>query len=228
MGYTFKNVTAEEQFKDIFCTLQGFATTQFNYGAENGCSFTMNSYDYRVRLDYPYAGTISVTCNECNCGHDDSWTAEFSIKEDDITITAFRKYRRSYKHERYLKKADRMCCIAACLVKFGYLRESRWPSKSDKIKEYLCMLWEKEYSGQGCLPRCYSWRKKAVTLGQIKYGNPAKIVQKKIDEFAKLVQAGVPLPPLVCLNGELIDGYHRYHAYMKCGRSELIEIYTNN
>ena len=104
-----------------------------------------------------------------------------------------------------------------------------WPSESDEINKYLCGLWNYEYPKQGCLPSVYTWVRKTVALSQIAYRKPySKLSQKKISHFIALINSGISLPPLVCLNDELLDGFHRYQAYKKCGRNDGIDIYINS
>ena len=98
---------------------------------------------------------------------------------------------------------------------------------AEEIKNYLCELWRSEYPSQGCLPAYYSWKLKRMPLLEIVYGNPAGISREKVNNFIQLIQSGAVLQPLVCFNGELIDGYHRYHAYKKCGIVEA-DVYIND
>ena len=104
---------------------------------------------------------------------------------------------------------------------------NQWPFDSDRIKEHLCDIWKHEYPEQGCLPCYYSWEKVCISLSDVKYGTPTKISQDKIKEFIAIIKSGKQFPPLICFNGELIDGYHRYHAYKKLGITKNIEIYRN-
>ena len=104
----------------------------------------------------------------------------------------------------------------------------QWAIEPEEIKKYLCDLWKLEYPGQICLPSFYSWEIKKTSLCHIVYGKPAsKISKQKINNFIQLINSGVALQPLVCLNGELIDGYHRYNAYKKCNIFDDINIYLN-
>jgi len=103
-----------------------------------------------------------------------------------------------------------------------------WPSEPGNIKRYLCDLWGREYPEQGCLPLYYTWKHKSISISQIKYGNPFRISPDKVDAYVKLLCSGISLPPLVCLYGELIDGYHRYHAFKKFGLfTDSIDVYMN-
>ena len=101
-------------------------------------------------------------------------------------------------------------------------------TKSNEIKDYLCKLWKQEYPAQGIIPAYYEWKRKNVPISHIVCGEHYHgISQEKVGKFVELIKSGVELPPLVCLNGELIDGYHRYHAYKAVDNSDSVDIYVN-
>lgn len=105
----------------------------------------------------------------------------------------------------------------------------QWPHEPEKIKTYLCDLWHREYPDQGCLPFYYSWVRRSVPLSHIVVGKPSiHPSQEKVDEYIAMLFSGKKLPPLVCLYGDLVDGYHRYLAYREVGVfTDSIEIYAN-
>jgi hypothetical protein len=131
--------------------------------------------------------------------------------------------------ERYDGKTQYELSFLTSLRKYIQIITQDWPSESDAIKSYLCGLWNYEYPKQGCLPSCYTWVRKTVTLSQIVCDKPhSKLSQKKVNSFIELINSDISLPPLVCLNGELLDGFHRYQAYKKCGRNDGVDIYINS
>jgi len=131
--------------------------------------------------------------------------------------------------ESYESKTQRELSIVANLRKYIQIITQDWPSESAAIKKYLCGLWNYEYPKQGCLPSYYTWARKAIALSQIAYRKPySKLSQKKVNNFVELINSGISLPPLVCLNDELLDGFHRYHAYKRCGYNDGIDIYINS
>jgi len=125
--------------------------------------------------------------------------------------------------ESYDNKTQHELSLAADLRKYIQIITQDWPLEPDEIKKFLCGLWKYEYPEQGYIPSCYTWARKTVSISQIRYGQPyAKLSQKKVNKFIELINSDASLPPLVCLNDELLDVYHRYHAYKKCGRSDGI------
>jgi len=109
------------------------------------------------------------------------------------------------------------------------VNKDQWPSDPPEIKRYLIDLWKQCYPEQGRLPFYYNWIRKSIPISHIIYGNPhGGISREKVSEFVKLLFSGVSLPPVVCLYGELIDGYHRYHAHKELGLfSNCIDVYMN-
>jgi len=130
--------------------------------------------------------------------------------------------------ENYDNKTEHELSLVADLRKYIRIVSQDLPCEPNEIKKYLCGLWNYEYPKQGCLPSFYTWVRKTVSLSQIVYLKPySKLSQKKISHFIALIKSGVSLPPLVCLNDELLDGHHRYQAYKKCGCYDGIDIYIN-
>lgn len=95
---------------------------------------------------------------------------------------------------------------------YNYFTEQR------PLKEALRMLWAKEYPNQpAALIESYQWERVRVPLLSIRCIGKPKSIKKARLYLDKLRQGIVVFPPLVCWNGEVIDGFHRYWAYEKAG-----------
>ena len=84
---------------------------------------------------------------------------------------------------------------------------------NQEIKAYLAELWHKEYPKQkGFIDfiLSFDWEVCKAELSKLQCGKPHK--SEKVKKYANLLSKGTQLPPLVVINGEVIDGYHRYHA----------------
>jgi len=105
----------------------------------------------------------------------------------------------------------------------------QWPTEPEEIKLYLCDLWLRKYPDQGCLPFYYSWVRKRVHISRIICGKPGyRLSEEKVNGYIAQLLSGKSLAPLVCLYGELLDGYHRYGAYRDAGVFlDNIDIYLN-
>lgn len=94
------------------------------------------------------------------------------------------------------------------------------------ITDYLVKLWKKEYPKQdrGFL-HVSEWEEKRVLLSSLDCDKPQNL--KKVQRYLNMLQEGtVQFPPLVCINGTVIDGQHRYWAYIQAGYESVI-IYQN-
>lgn len=94
------------------------------------------------------------------------------------------------------------------------------------IKQTLLKLWEKEYPDQGLgLIRAYDWEEALVPIGLLSAGPPRDL--KKAKRYLKLMQTkAVEFPPIVSLNGIVVDGLHRYWAMCRAGFI-MVQIYHN-
>ena len=93
------------------------------------------------------------------------------------------------------------------------------------ITDYLTALWKKEYPRQdrGFLYAC-EWEEKRVPLSSLSSDKPRSL--QKARRYLELLRAGTRFPPLVCVNGTVIDGQHRFWAYAQAGY-EFVTIYQN-
>ena len=88
---------------------------------------------------------------------------------------------------------------------------------SNFITMRLESLWKQEYPEQdrGFIHTC-EWEELTVPIDQLTAGKPADM--KKAQYYLKLLWAGkVDFPPLVSVNGVVIDGLHRFWAYQQMG-----------
>lgn len=84
---------------------------------------------------------------------------------------------------------------------------------NEQIKSYLADLWRKEYPQQVSFIDyilSFDWEVCKAEIQKLKCGKPHR--KAKVEKYATLLSKGIQLPPLVVINGEVIDGYHRYHA----------------
>lgn len=103
--------------------------------------------------------------------------------------------------------------------------ESEPRLRRKRIKGELLEIWKKEYPDQGThLIESYTWDEDVVEMAKIQCKRPASMV--KVKRILDLLQNGAEFPPIVCLNGEAIDGIHRYWAHKQAG-SSVIRIYYN-
>ena len=87
-------------------------------------------------------------------------------------------------------------------------------------------LWKQEYPEQdrGFIHTC-EWEELTVPIDQLTAGKPADM--KKAQYYLKLLWAGkVDFPPLVSVNGVVIDGLHRFWAYQQMGY-QTVTVYQN-
>ena len=97
---------------------------------------------------------------------------------------------------------------------------------SNFITMRLETLWKQEYPEQdrGFIHTC-EWEELTVPMDQLTAGKPADM--KKAQHYLKLLRAGeVDFPPLVSVNGMVIDGLHRYWAYQQMGY-QTVTVYQN-
>lgn len=87
-------------------------------------------------------------------------------------------------------------------------------------------LWKQEYPGQdrGFIHTC-EWEELTVPMKELTAGKPTDM--DKARHYLKLLQEGYSgFPPLVSVNGMVIDGLHRFWAYQQMGY-QAVTIYQN-
>ncbi len=87
-------------------------------------------------------------------------------------------------------------------------------------------LWKQEYPGQdrGFIHTC-EWEELTVPMKELTAGKPTDM--NKARHYLKLLQEGYSgFPPLVSVNGMVIDGLHRFWAYQQMGY-QVVTIYQN-
>ena len=87
-------------------------------------------------------------------------------------------------------------------------------------------LWKREYPGQdrGFIHTC-EWEELTVPTRDLTAGKPTDM--NKAQHYLKLLQEGYTgFPPLVSVNGMVIDGLHRFWAYQQMGY-QTVTIYQN-
>ena len=100
--------------------------------------------------------------------------------------------------------------------------------QSNDITQYLHSLWKKEYPKQdaGFIDTC-EWEEKVIPLRDIIIDHPNDHINlQKVRKYHEQVEAGTVFPPVICVNGFIIDGFHRYHAY-KQAEAEYVHVYQN-
>lgn len=101
-----------------------------------------------------------------------------------------------------------------------------YPDEPEEIRQYIGRLWKKEYPGQcpNTVMSCV-WEYRLIALSALHGDNPHSL--KKAKRYLSLLREGIVIfPPLVCINGEVIDGLHRFWAYREAG-FEVVRIYQN-
>lgn len=99
--------------------------------------------------------------------------------------------------------------------------------QSELIKDYIKNLWKKEYPEQNpnYLLRI-EWEEKLIPINEITCNLSPKNM-KKAKKYAKLIKEGIfNFSPIICINNEIIDGYHRFWAY-KQNNFQYVKIYVN-
>ena len=97
---------------------------------------------------------------------------------------------------------------------------------SNFITVRLEELWKQEYPGQarGFIHTC-EWEELTVPMKELTAGKPTDM--NKAQHYLKLLQEGYSgFPPLVSVNGMVIDGLHRFWAYQQMGY-QAVTIYQN-
>lgn len=92
--------------------------------------------------------------------------------------------------------------------------------------EYLKQLWKREYpeQGLGLITSC-QWETHRVPLKSLRCDPPRDMAKAR--RYYKALAAGqADFPPLVCINGMVIDGQHRFWAYRKFG-TQMVSIIQN-
>ena len=87
-------------------------------------------------------------------------------------------------------------------------------------------LWKQEYPGQdrGFIHTC-EWEELTVPMKELTADKPTDM--NKAQHYLKLLQEGyTDFPPLVSVNGMVIDGLHRFWAYQQMGY-QTVTIYQN-
>ena len=96
------------------------------------------------------------------------------------------------------------------------------------ITAYLHALWKTEYPRQdaGFISTC-EWEEATVPLGSLVIDPPKNHMDlAKAKRYKEQMEAGTIFPPLVCINGLVIDGLHRSWAYTQLGQ-EYVQVYRN-
>ena len=93
------------------------------------------------------------------------------------------------------------------------------------ITEYVQSLWEKEYPKQSSvwIGSC-EWEEAIVPLSELSFDKPRD--PEKAREYRRRLEAGEQFPPVIAVNGIVIDGLHRCRAYAESG-TEFIRVYKN-
>ena len=97
---------------------------------------------------------------------------------------------------------------------------------SNFITIRLDELWKQEYPGQdrGFIHTC-EWEELTVPMKELTAGKPTDM--NKARHYLKLLQEGYSgFPPLVSVNGMVIDDLHRFWAYQQMGY-QAVTIYQN-
>ena len=97
---------------------------------------------------------------------------------------------------------------------------------SNFITRYLDDLWKREYPRQdrGFIHTC-EWEELDVPISTLKCEKPRNM--EKAQQYLEALRSGnADFPPLVCVNGMVIDGQHRFWAYQMAGYT-TVKIYQN-
>lgn len=100
--------------------------------------------------------------------------------------------------------------------------------KSNDISAYLHDLWKKEYPKQesAFIDFC-DWEEKTVPLSELCIDVPDDHIElPKARGYLEQIKNGAAFPPLICVNGFVIDGFHRCWAYRQAG-VENVKVYMN-
>ncbi|MDR1131915.1 MAG: hypothetical protein LBL15_05810 [Oscillospiraceae bacterium] len=93
------------------------------------------------------------------------------------------------------------------------------------ITSYIQALWEKEYPKQdaGWIGSC-EWEEAVRPLCELSIFGPEDL--EKAKRYKVMMENGAAFPPVIVVNGTVIDGLHRCHAYAEAGR-EHVRVYQN-
>ena len=107
----------------------------------------------------------------------------------------------------------------------AYARGQNMEVCKNNITNYVQDLWKKEYPKQnaGWIGSC-EWIETVRPLCELEFQYPKNL--KKAKEYKIKMDNGVVFPPVICINGVVIDGLHRCWAYSKVGR-EYVHVYEN-
>lgn len=100
--------------------------------------------------------------------------------------------------------------------------------RHSSITNTLHTLWRNEKPMQDAdfINAC-EWEDALVPLSGLESDPPKDYLDPtKINAFATAMQSGVQFPPLVCVNGTVIDGHHRFEALRRLGAGHA-RVYRN-
>ena len=97
--------------------------------------------------------------------------------------------------------------------------------RENEINAHLDTLWRREYPGQdrGFIYTC-EWEKLTLPIAEVESDAPRDM--GKAQRYLTLLRQGTQFPPLVCVNGMVIDGRHRFWACRQAGYP-VVEVYQN-
>ena len=98
-------------------------------------------------------------------------------------------------------------------------------AQKNNITSYIQALWNKEYPKQDAnwIGSC-EWVETVKPLSELQFQEPKDIGKAK--QYKAKIDAGVVFPPVICVNGVVIDGLHRCWAYSQTGK-EHVHVYQN-
>lgn len=97
--------------------------------------------------------------------------------------------------------------------------------RENEITAHLDTLWRREYPGQdrGFIYTC-EWEELTLPIAEVESDAPRDM--GKAQRYLALLRQGTQFPPLVCVNGMVIDGRHRFWAYRQAGYP-VVKVYQN-
>lgn len=107
-------------------------------------------------------------------------------------------------------------------------RGKKMSINKNRISDQLHELWKQEYPAQdaGFIDYC-EWESAVVPLSELTIDYPNDHIQfQKARQYLEQIKAGAEFPPVVCVNGFVIDGFHRCWAYKQAG-IESVRVYSN-
>ena len=100
--------------------------------------------------------------------------------------------------------------------------------KPGPLTDHLHRVWEKENPLQDAafIDTC-EWEEKVIHLSDLIANPPAgHLNANKVQHFKSLIKGGVEFPPLISVNNNVVDGFHRCKAYAESG-AEQVRVYQN-